>query len=206
MKAVLISIQPKWVEKIVSGQKTIEVRKTAPKLETPFKCYIYCTKHKEKLLEVLHKGDYCYGVKYDSDKPEFIKTFDDTSLIGYWGIGKVIGEFVCDYILTYEPTKAWNYGGKEIHYLNSTLDDATCLLYDEIEDYGNGKTLYGWHISDLKIYNRPKELIEFYKPCPNIDEDYRCYYCDCLADSDYGGYCTNYLTRPPQSWQYIEEN
>ena len=43
MKAVLISIRPKWVEKIVSGEKTLEVRKTRPKLETPFKCYIYCT-------------------------------------------------------------------------------------------------------------------------------------------------------------------
>lgn len=42
-KAVLISIRPKWVEKIVSGEKTIEVRKTRPKLDTPFKCYIYCT-------------------------------------------------------------------------------------------------------------------------------------------------------------------
>lgn len=42
-KAVLISIRPKWVEKIASGEKNIEVRKTRPKLETPFKCYIYCT-------------------------------------------------------------------------------------------------------------------------------------------------------------------
>ena len=41
MKSVLISIQPKWVEKIVKGEKTIEVRKSRPKIETPFKCYIY---------------------------------------------------------------------------------------------------------------------------------------------------------------------
>ena len=43
MKAVLISIRPEWCAKIASGEKTIEVRKTRPKLETPFKCYIYCT-------------------------------------------------------------------------------------------------------------------------------------------------------------------
>lgn len=43
-KAVLISIRPGWCEKIANGEKTIEVRKTRPKLETPFKCYIYCTK------------------------------------------------------------------------------------------------------------------------------------------------------------------
>ena len=42
MKSVLISIRPKWVEKIASGQKTIEVRKSAPQ-EVPFKAYIYCT-------------------------------------------------------------------------------------------------------------------------------------------------------------------
>ena len=36
-KAVLISIRPKWVEKIASGEKTIEVRKTRPTLATPFK-------------------------------------------------------------------------------------------------------------------------------------------------------------------------
>ena len=30
MKKILISIRPKWVEKIVNGEKTIEVRKFAP--------------------------------------------------------------------------------------------------------------------------------------------------------------------------------
>lgn len=48
MKSVLISIQPKWCELIASGKKTIEMRKTAPKLETPFKCYIYMTATKER--------------------------------------------------------------------------------------------------------------------------------------------------------------
>ena len=42
-KAVLISIRPEWVEKILSVEKTLEVRKTRPNMETPFKCYIYCT-------------------------------------------------------------------------------------------------------------------------------------------------------------------
>ena len=43
-KAVLISIQPKWCELIASGKKTVEVRKSRPKIDTPFKVYIYCTK------------------------------------------------------------------------------------------------------------------------------------------------------------------
>lgn len=40
-KAVLISIRPMWCEKIINGRKTIEVRKTRPKMNPPFKCYIY---------------------------------------------------------------------------------------------------------------------------------------------------------------------
>ncbi|MDO5845101.1 MAG: ASCH domain-containing protein [Methanocorpusculum sp.] len=71
-KAVMLSIRPKWCELIASGKKTIEVRKTRPKMDTPFKCYIYQTRGKwiYKLLERL--GLYQ---------------------------GKVIGEFVCDGIL-----------------------------------------------------------------------------------------------------------
>ena len=43
-QCVLISIRPQWCELIANGKKTIEVRKSRPKLETPFKCYIYETK------------------------------------------------------------------------------------------------------------------------------------------------------------------
>ena len=55
MKSVLISIQPKWVEKICRGEKTIEVRKSRPKLETPFKVYIYQTKSKENSIYKQYK-------------------------------------------------------------------------------------------------------------------------------------------------------
>ena len=72
MKSVLISIQPKWCELIASGKKTVEVRKTRPKLETPFKVYIYCSKG--------FKPNTSYSYKT------------------WAGYGKVIGEFVCDRI------------------------------------------------------------------------------------------------------------
>ncbi len=42
-KAVLISIRPEWVRKILNGSKAVEIRKTVPKCGVPFKCYIYCT-------------------------------------------------------------------------------------------------------------------------------------------------------------------
>lgn len=70
-KAVLISIRPEWCEKIVNGRKTIEVRKTRPKMDTPFKCYIYCTKPEEKLLTIMKDGDENYGETYHG-KPVFI--------------------------------------------------------------------------------------------------------------------------------------
>lgn len=73
MIAVLISIRPKWCEKIISGEKTIEVRKTRPKMDTPFKCYMYCTKPEEKLLTIMKDGDENYGETYHG-KPVFIKT------------------------------------------------------------------------------------------------------------------------------------
>lgn len=85
MKAVLISIQPKWCELIASGKKTIEVRKTRPKIETPFRCYIYMTATKERcrLWE--------YITAYQNSKGDILN-----------GSQKVIGEFVCDDIIVDE--------------------------------------------------------------------------------------------------------
>lgn len=48
-KAVLISIRSGGCQKIMEGRKTIEVRKTRPKMDTPFKCYIYCTQSADML-------------------------------------------------------------------------------------------------------------------------------------------------------------
>lgn len=95
MIAVLISIRPKWCEKIISGEKTIEVRKTRPKMNPPFKCYIYCTKPEEKLITIMKDGDENYGETYHG-KPVFIKT-EKAPTTGLWDKRqKVIGEFVCD--------------------------------------------------------------------------------------------------------------
>ena len=195
MKAVMISIQPKWVEKIASGQKTIEVRKTAP--EVPFKAYIYCTKAKPYL--------------YKEANPPF-ELFLDSEL--YKGKGyddrlfssKVIGEFICDEIIE------WQYDKGHQYYVDYPDDctsyfpylkchsEATGLKCSEIENYGKGKTLYGLHISDLKIYDKPKELSEFKKPCKiNLPMCDRCEYY-----STWNGRCEN-ITRAPQGWCYVEE-
>lgn len=123
MKSVLISIHPRWCNLIASGKKTIEVRKTYPKLPTPFICYIYCTKER-----------------------------------GCANGGKVIGEFVCDLI--------------GLHH--STDIPSSCVPVEELKKYANGKMLARWHISDVKIYDQPRELRDFGKK------------------------------RPPQSWCYVD--
>ena len=134
MKSVLISIQPKWVEKIANGEKTIEVRKSRPKIETPFKCYIY-----------MSQGD--------------LKDLGSYSEWIYKNRMKVVGEFICDKVDEYnfhEGLTEFNSMGLPSRIYGSYLiftDDykSMCLSYDEVKNYGKGKTLYGWHISDLKI-------------------------------------------------------
>ena len=172
MKSVLISIRPKWVEKIANGQKTIEVRKTAPK-EVPFKVYIYCTKHGKQFF---HNGigeKECLFKNPDTGKIKFDYAFEvmccknDYSKDNFLS-GKVIGEFICDKVDKIIPLRHvyYNYIGSPIANVieygiwNDDLAQM-CLKKKEIDNYGKGKMLYGWHISNLKIYDKPKELREF---------------------------------------------
>lgn len=190
-KAVLISIRPKWCEKIASGEKTVEVRKTRPKLETPFKCYIYCTKAKERLIAILKDGDENYGEIYNG-KSVFIKQ-DEGSVCDMWGKRqKVIGEFTCDRI----------YGLAPLNHAPDDVEQQACLTREEIVRYLKGVG-YGWHISNLKIYDTPKELIEFHtwekcKSCSKSGyESTACIYDEnCMIPAA--------ITKAPQSWCYVE--
>lgn len=215
-KAIMISIQPKWCELIASGEKTIEVRKTRPKLPTPFKCYIYCTKSKIRVF-LEGAGLYCYeddlailhrpGMPRISNPWGALDLDEGEMLIN----GKVIGEFVCDEIIEYSCI--WGLkNGEDCDYSTCSFDeDYTCLTEKQMGAYGRGKPLYGWHISDLKIYDTPKELSEFVRycgdDCPNEDN---CEYIVGIRGYEYDERdcaCNFYkpLSRPPQSWCYVEE-
>lgn len=170
MKSVLISIQPKWCELIANGKKTIEVRKTKPKLETPFKVYIYCT----------IGGDYKYRVRLDENRVQHGEVWN----------GKVIGEFVCECVTS---LKADNIVQA---YYNNT--QATCLTDKEIMGYANGGKLYYWHISNLVIYDKPRELNEFFKACEKPKGT------DCSVCIDRRENKCKAIIRPPQSWCYVE--
>jgi predicted transcriptional regulator len=179
MQSILISINPKWCVLIASGAKTIEIRKSQPKIGTPFKCYIYGTSP----------------------------------------IKKVIGEFICKKIDHIGHIGAMGQTKTQLCVLrkNSSFYDAitdeylkqTCLSIKEIENYSNGRDLYAWHISDCKMYDEPKELSEFEKPCPFRD----CLNCDYYWDggfyADEPPHCDyeefEEIKRPPQSWCYVVE-
>ena len=206
MKAVLISIQPKWCELIANGKKTIEVRKTRPKLETPFKCYIYCTQNEF----LARKAD---GEFWHTKRNSLIMPIGSNQWSGY-----VIGKFVCDSI-EYVNAECSDSG---IDLFYHDCEKYGCLTQREVEEYfgvydeeyrtdlrdmkGNG---YAWHISDLKIYDKPKELGEFkHQNFCYKEGDYdklACWEGICefysLGDCD-GRYSP--LTRPPQSWCYVD--
>lgn len=180
MKSVLISIQPKKCHYITIGRQTIIVNKTKPKLTTPFKCYIYQTKSKDNAI-------------YKQYKVNDIRS------------GKVIGEFICDKIDEFQGEfwdnetheridkvihkKDWDgYDEIETHYVaedgeENYLCKNSCLTWEDLRKYiGQGiNFFYGWHISNLVIYDKPKELSEF----KNTKGEP--------------------ITRAFQSWGYVEE-
>lgn len=143
-KSVLISIRPNWCEKIASGYKTLEIRKTRPKLQPPFKCYIYQT------------------------MTGYVSKSKENDILVPIAYGKVIGEFVCDEI---ERIVA-PYPAYQKEPLERILKES-CIPYYDLHRYAYHDDAFGWHISDLKIYDTPKQL------------------------ADFG------LSRPPQSWRYI---
>lgn len=188
MKAVLLSIRPEWCDLIIRGKKTLEVRRTKPgNLKTPFKCYVYCTKSKSKigwLLIAPGKG---------------WKRLD----------GNIIGEFTCDKIdkLVHVGTMM------DINIL--TLDgwykpadallQAACLTKENAKKYLQGRNGYGWHISGLKIYDKPVRLEDFWaiQPCTHRGDCCTCRRWDaekliCRGET-FG------IERPPKSWYYVED-
>lgn len=212
MKAVLISIQPKWCELIASGKKTVEVRKTKPKIDVPFKCYIYCTKAKEHFSiggGVYATSDTLYRLPTGE-----LKLGDGFELMGDWSgqhdesnflNGKVIGEFVCDKVAEIKSDAVYSkvFGGFDVRFNFDKY--ASCLTEEQIVDYlGEGKG-YAWYISNLVIYDQPEELSGFYKKCKSFDKD-EWENDDCLeCENPCGNGGKLYLKRPPQGWCYVEE-
>lgn len=196
-KAILMSINPRWCELIARGEKTIEIRKTIPKdLTPPFKVYIYMT-----------AGDASYPV-----------TINGAPYTCHNNGGKeVIGEFVCRNIDTIDMIYAENLRQANSE-INRILQDS-CLSAYELLCYLNrdyvDKNGYAYNISDLVIYERAKNLREFNGFCREAYKDHpKCdgceyYYYESNESSGFYEECqcggVKPLTRPPQSWCYVEE-
>lgn len=193
-KAVMLSIRPKWCEKIARGEKTIEVRKTRPKMDTPFKCYIYCTNRRPFLVW----GDVFRGDWFT----EFtrISGYSRAEADKIWGVfnGHIVGEFTCDRIYELSP----------LNHAPDDVEKQACLTREEIVNYLKG-TGYGWHISDLRIYDAPRELGEFWRDCLEYSElSTNCWTCENVCgdgdETDCNTDGRRYLRRAPQSWCYVE--
>lgn len=185
MKAVLLSIRPNWCKLIWSGMKTVEVRKTRPKLETPFKVYVYCTGHYDWTMNFPKTG---------------VQKMN----------GKVICEFTCDRIERVGiPYPAYQ------NELGERFTKDSCLSYSQLHRYAFHDDLFFWHISGLKVYDKPKPLSDFSKHGfsslfgTNICGNENCEHYEPSGDRmvpptcDLNGYCS--LRKASQSWCYVEE-
>lgn len=204
MKSVLLSIRPEWCNFIIRGQKTLEVRRTRPKLETPFRVYVYCTKAPQRLITIHKDGEEIGDGEIYHGKPVFIKCEkylpdsirDKTQMI--------IGEFTCDGIENVViPYPAFQ------NELDPRFILSSGVPYTQLHRYASsGKTrddLFFWHISDFKLYKEPVRLKDFWgmKPCKHGGD---C--CTCLQWDNMKEMCcaSRYISRPPQSWCYMEDS
>lgn len=150
MRSVLMSIRPTWAQKIDRGEKTVEIRKSYPiQLETPFRVYLYCTRGKDQLIEVVKDGAKIYGETYHG-KPFFI-TMPEGGYCERVRRQTVFGEFVCDGV-EWLPRIDTPWKPEHLKRYATPKTGNACLSVDDLEKYGKGAELYSWHISEYQFY------------------------------------------------------
>lgn len=228
MKAVLLSIRPNWCEKIFNGEKTIEVRKNAPKLETPFKVYVYCTAPKERwsvghqiffndTLYTLPTGELKLGDALEL-RADWLGKYDENNFLN----GKVIGSFVCDKHEVFDSAwSEWAYGCAPYDVpcampmseerAIKICKEYGCMSLDDIVKYFGDEdwTAHFWHITEPKLFDKPKMVTEFavYGRCAQECSEYDI--CMKYDSKETRVECPDFakvpLKRAPQSWCYVEE-
>lgn len=232
MNEIMLPVRPRWCELIASGKKKIEARKTIPKCDVLFKVYIYCTKPSKKYQTVcgcmilnsdelfrLPTGEIKYGTSVE------MMMYDNYTTDNFLN-GKVIGEFVCRNITCIQADI--DIRGDKHLYNTAFFGGKTCLSDDELFDYiysAPNKTGWGWWISDLIIYDKPKQLSDFYvddkEAITGCKHRFRwgqpesvtqhggwikgSYCCMKSGDPEWCEKCLKKpLVKPPQSWCYVE--
>lgn len=206
---ILIPMHSQWCEKIFNREKKIDVRKTAPKIDTPFEALVYCTKSKPYLYRNPNNGE----LFLDNSNSYRGGNYEDRYLTG-----KVIGSFICNKVDLIEYKGNCYMINDDVAYTNA-IASKSCLDYDDMYKYLGEKNGYSLHISDPKIYDKPRELWEYRTICKHMAGDKACYDCPYLVTNDdelngtdfYGGkyascdvYYSKPITRAPQSWMYIK--
>ena len=216
MDSVLLSLYPKHCISISGGLKKFEIRKTRPKCDLPFKVYIYATKQRNRFK----MSDYLYsyldnlylfhGKMSIGDAFEYFGETDSVTVLN----GKVIGEFTCDSIDCFTKAFFDEQEPLDTDEISSLLSDS-CLTYSQLRSYVGDSVFYAWHISDVLIYDSPKDLSDFIVPsrlgCVNEGKCLGCRFFDSgngfnVEDDCYARFCTDEfkpLRRPPQSWCYV---
>lgn len=204
-KVIILSVQPQWLHKILTGKKTIEIRKSMPKdCEYPIDVYLYCTKAKPCLVDIRF-------LPYTTE-PDF-KIYPSEQVFGNHLNSKIVAKFTLNKVekikLEYTDHPELGYGVNEncgddwYEWESDDLLEKCCLTYDELYIYGHHKDLYAWHIDNLQIFDKPMELSEFYRNC----KDYHNGWSGC---DDVCGYAENNecyggkikINKPPKSWNY----
>ncbi len=221
MKSIMLNIDQKICDRIVSGEQTLLIRKTIPIIPTPFKCYMYCPKDNTSFLLPI-------GSEVRLTDSDIWRNENDN----------VIGEFICNKTSKYKSIFAVNPNEYEEiseisfkkhprkicsnecipnvrRYLQTTISKNSCLTYNELKEYiGTGFNIfYGLDISNLIIYGKPKKLNDFYSVCKaeGMSDDKRCINCPhlCFDNDPVNGYTRwcgvnkrKPLMEPPRPWFY----
>jgi predicted transcriptional regulator len=227
MKEIMLPVRPKWCELIASGKKIIEARKTIPKCDVPFKVDIYCTKPSKKYQTVcgcmilnsdelfrLPTGKIKYG---DSVEMMMYDNYTTDNFLN----GKVIGEFVCDRIINVDCDSVAPFDKD----LDLYIDKQICIDRKQFFEYTSGRRCFGWHISALIIYDKPKQLSDFYvddkEAITGCRNRFRwgqpesvtqhggwikgSYCCMKSGEPEWCEKCLKKpLVKPPKSWCYVE--
>ena len=202
MRTLMISAHPEWVEKILNGKKTIEVRPWIPKGELPLKVLIYVTKEKPYLTwekDINHFGLECKSFELHQEKGEY--PYLNEKVVAKFILNKaeeIASPLSSTLIVDWTNEKISLPKTKTMNVIE--FAQKTCLLVSDLPKYIKGKVGYAWHIDDLKIFERPKELSEFknYKKFVSYDYTYTKKYVDWELRP---------LTKAPQKmvWVYIDE-
>lgn len=184
LKAILISIKPKYVAKILNGEKTIEIRKRFPKDYRGW-VYIYCTKEKPRAI-LTDKGCVVANTLAVGGNSQYKS--------GYSLSGEVVARFWCDKVEHFEyDTCSRDICGYWLDNGQIFKNKGTCLSADELWNYIKGKDGYTIQISKLEIFDEPKELSEFWTISHKVK-------------GKKGHYTSHKISKAPQSFQYIIES